>query len=61
MVVPIARKIVEIIEIEDAICNGWESDFIHSIAKQFDETHSLSDKQLAMLDKLYARACDSDY
>jgi hypothetical protein len=32
----------------------WEENFLESIAKQFDRSGSLSDKQFEILDRIYA-------
>lgn len=31
----------------------WEADFIESLREQFDRTHTLSDRQVEILDRIY--------
>lgn len=50
----------EIIEVADEVLNQWEMDFIESIDKLPDKD-GLSEKQQAVLEKIYKKVCDSPY
>ena len=54
-------KIEEVCEVADKICNEWECGFIENIKKQFEKSNSLSEKQTAILDRIYEKACKSQY
>lgn len=57
-----AKKVVEIHEISDKICNDWEARFIQNMITWAAETDDdFTDKQKAVIDKLYEKACSSPY
>lgn len=57
----VGRKIEEIIEVASEICTEWEYEFMESIEEQHKEGRTLSPKQIAILDRIYEKACNSDY
>ena len=53
------QKVTEIAEVASKICTEWECDFIESI--QGRNLDVLSDKQKAVIDRIYKKVCDSPY
>ena len=53
--------IEEINEVAEDVCSEWEYSFMESITEQFEERGSLSEKQEEILERIYKKACDSDY
>jgi len=51
----------EIIEVSDKICTEWEIDFLESIGPHLKHVGAISDKQRAVLERIYAKACRSPY
>lgn len=55
-----AQKVAEIDEVAEKICNDWEQDFLESMM-EYGPGDSYTDKQKAVIDKLYEKACQSPY
>lgn len=55
------EKVKEIIEINSEICTEWECDFIENIYEKIMKNYSLSDKQMMIIDRIYEKACKSNY
>ncbi len=55
------RMLEEIMEVSDKICSPWEIDFLESIQRQVSQGRTLSDKQAAVLERIYKKACESAY
>ena len=47
------RRMVEVLMNPSVELTSWESDFISSIADQFERKHTLSNKQCEILERLY--------
>lgn len=54
------RKLVEISEVAHKICSDWEQEFVESLLER-PEGRAFSDKQLAVIDKIYRKVCESPY
>ena len=56
------RKMIdEIMEVRHDLCNEWELNFIQNLHWRVEEeAGNLSEKQVACLERLYQKACDSD-
>ncbi len=50
----------EICEVSDKVCNEWEIDFLDSIECRV-LNDNLSDKQKAVLERIYDKVCRSPY
>jgi hypothetical protein len=50
----------EVMEVSDRICNEWEIDFLEGIARRAQQER-LTEKQLAILERIYRKACESPY
>ena len=57
--ISVEKKILEIMEVADIVLNEWEYGFIKNV-KQFP-IDRLSVKQLAMINKLYDKVCESPH
>ena len=55
------RKIEEINEVAEEFCTEWEYEFMQSVTTQFEVRGSLSDRQKAIVDRIYDKACDSPF
>ena len=51
----------EIMEVSDKICSPWEIDFMESLGSCLENGRAISDKQRAVLERIYDKACRSDY
>jgi len=60
-VTDLRTMIEEINEVAEDVCSEWEYSFMESITEQFEERGSLSEKQEEILERIYKKACDSDY
>lgn len=52
------EKVEEITEIVEKICSEWEMEFLESMEEWKGE---YTEKQKAVIDRLYQRACESPY
>lgn len=58
--VDLRRKVQETSDVMDKICTDWECDFLNDMMKR--QSHlPYSDKQAAIINKLYEKACNSPY
>ncbi len=55
------RMIEEIKEIEKQLCTEWEITFIHTLHCRVKNDQPLSDAQIAKLQEIYEKACNSPY
>jgi hypothetical protein len=54
------RMYQEIVDVSDEICSEWEIDFLDSIEGRILRG-TLSDKQKAVLERIYEKACKSRF
>lgn len=54
------RMYDEIMEVSDEICSAWEIEFLESIEGRV-RRGLLTDKQKAVLERIYDKACKSPY
>ena len=57
----ILTMLEEINEVAEDVCSEWEYEFMQSVTEQYEERGSLSEKQEEILERIYKKACDSDY
>jgi hypothetical protein len=50
----------EIVEVSDKVCSVWEIDFLDSIEPRILR-ETLSDKQKAILERIYDKVCKSHF
>ncbi len=55
---PDRQKVDEVLEIAHLICNEWEIRFLQDMTEW---TGIFTEKQKAVIEKLYKRACESPY
>jgi len=62
MALSVRDKIIETMEIvEELELNDWENEFLESVLDQVNDGKEMSDDQMKIIDRLYNRACASEY
>lgn len=60
--IPITQMIIETTEVADKICTEWECSFLKDMTERVKEGKTnFTDKQEAVIRKLYKKACQSPY
>ena len=53
----IQQKIKEILEVYEKVCTEWECEFMESVKNQ----KKFSEKQEAVINRIYVKVCESPY